>query len=166
VQGLGVTEIGVRDHLVDRAADCGRDHFDHCGHRHSKPASLAHGVKRGFGSWSLLTINTAEVTYSTTYPRIGFASRTSLGGAAATCATATGATSTGACLIDDVLATTAVKSGYGFMAAGRYTGSYLYFDGAAERCWPERPARVLLRSVRRHRYSAGGTTWANTAPAL
>jgi type IV pilus assembly protein PilA len=65
---------------------------------------------------SLRTINTAEVTYSTTYPSIGFASLASLGGAATTCATSAGATSTTACLIDDVLATTAVKSGYGFTA--------------------------------------------------
>src|SRR6202047_2920837 len=65
---------------------------------------------------SLRTINTAEVTYSTTYPALGFAVLASLGGAPATCATATGATSTGACLIDNVLATTAVKSGYSFAA--------------------------------------------------
>src|SRR5260221_10671844 len=68
---------------------------------------------------SLRTINTAEVTYSTTYPTQGFASLAGLGGAAATCATATGATSTAACLIDDVLASTAVKSGYAFTAAAR-----------------------------------------------
>jgi prepilin-type N-terminal cleavage/methylation domain-containing protein len=65
---------------------------------------------------SIRTINTAEVTYSTTYPSIGFAALASLGGSAATCATTTGASSTGACLIDDVLATTAVKSGYTFTA--------------------------------------------------
>ena len=63
---------------------------------------------------SLRTINTAEVTYSTTYPALGFANLSSLGGAAATCATTTGATSTTACLIDDTLATAAVKSGYAF----------------------------------------------------
>jgi hypothetical protein len=57
------------------------------------------------------------VTYSTTYPSIGFAALASLGGAAGTCATATGATSTGACLIDNVLAGTGVKSGYTFTAA-------------------------------------------------
>jgi len=65
---------------------------------------------------SLRTIDTAEMTYSTTYPSIGYANLASLGGAAGTCATATGATSTTACLIDDVLATTAVKSGYNFTA--------------------------------------------------
>jgi type IV pilus assembly protein PilA len=65
---------------------------------------------------SLRTINTAEVTFATTYPDVGFTALGSLGGAAATCATATGATSTTACLIDDVLATTAIKSGYTFAA--------------------------------------------------
>jgi len=63
---------------------------------------------------SLRTINTAEVTFATTYPSIGFASLGALGGTVSTCATSTGATSTGACLIDDVLASTAVKSGYNF----------------------------------------------------
>jgi prepilin-type N-terminal cleavage/methylation domain-containing protein len=62
---------------------------------------------------SLRTINTAEVTYSTTYPSIGFTALASLGGAAP-CTTAT---STTACLIDDVLSVTAVKSGYAFVAA-------------------------------------------------
>ena len=54
---------------------------------------------------SLRTINTAEVTYNTNYPTIGFTGTLSqLGGTPATCATATGATSTTACLIDNVLA--------------------------------------------------------------
>src|SRR5947207_9848696 len=62
---------------------------------------------------SLRTINTAEVTFSTTYNGVGFGSLTALGGAVGTCATPTGATSTGACLIDSVLAGRS-KSGYGF----------------------------------------------------
>jgi type IV pilus assembly protein PilA len=61
---------------------------------------------------SLRTIDTAEMTYSTTYPDIGYADLPSLGGAAATCTTT--ATSTASCLIDDVLANIKVKSGYGF----------------------------------------------------
>src|SRR5258705_12898339 len=67
---------------------------------------------------SLRTINTAEVTFQTTYPSVGFANLTALGGAAGTCATATGATSAGACLIDDTLAAAPnQKSGYVFTAA-------------------------------------------------
>jgi type IV pilus assembly protein PilA len=78
---------------------------------------------------SLRTINTAEVSFATTYPSIGFTALTNLGGAAGTCATATGATSTTACLIDNVLATTAVKSGYTFTAtAGSTTPAVTYFS--------------------------------------
>ncbi len=62
---------------------------------------------------SLRTINTAEVTFSTTYNSVGFGSLTALGGAVGTCANPTGATSTGACLIDSVLAA-GQKSGYNF----------------------------------------------------
>ena len=54
---------------------------------------------------SIRTINTAEVTYASTYPDIGFAGLASLGGA--------GGTSGGAGLLDSVLAS-GVKSGYSF----------------------------------------------------
>jgi len=60
---------------------------------------------------SLRTINTAEVTFATTYNTIGFGTLTALGGAAP-CTTATSAA---ACLLDDVLSSaTATKSGYKF----------------------------------------------------
>ena len=62
---------------------------------------------------SLRSINTAEVAFSTTYSSVGFSNLASLGGAVATCATATGANSTGACLIDTVLAS-GTKAGYNF----------------------------------------------------
>jgi type IV pilus assembly protein PilA len=66
---------------------------------------------------SVRTINTSEVQYNSTYG-VGFAgSLTALGGSASTCATATGATSAGACLIDDVLAS-GNKSGYNFAIGG------------------------------------------------
>jgi type IV pilus assembly protein PilA len=80
---------------------------------------------------SLRTINTAEVTYSTTYPSIGFANLVSLGGTAATCAAATGATSTGACLIDNVLAATATKSGYLFAATAAGSPAVTYTSNAS-----------------------------------
>src|SRR5882762_7618612 len=64
---------------------------------------------------SLRTINTAEVTFATTYPSNGFAALSALGGAAP----CTSATSTAACLLDDVLSgTTHTKSGYLFTVAG------------------------------------------------
>jgi prepilin-type N-terminal cleavage/methylation domain-containing protein len=76
---------------------------------------------------SLRTINTAEVTFATTYPAVGFTALANLGGVAATCATPAGATSTTACLLDNVLAVTAVKSGYTFTAAaGAQTPSVTY----------------------------------------
>jgi type IV pilus assembly protein PilA len=59
---------------------------------------------------SLRTIDTAEMTYSTTYPSIGYADLPSLGGTAP----CTSASSTSSCLIDDVLSTVGTKSGYGF----------------------------------------------------
>src|ERR1700738_1919174 len=65
---------------------------------------------------SIRTINTAEVTFANNYPSVGFGSLAAWGGAAATCATATGATSAGACLIDSVLAA-GTKSGFKFTAA-------------------------------------------------
>src|SRR5260370_39846321 len=56
----------------------------------------------------LRTINTAEVTYSTTYPNVGFAATIATLGGTAPCTTAV---SKGSWLIDDVLSMTAVKSG-------------------------------------------------------
>ncbi len=56
---------------------------------------------------SMRTINTAEVTYASSYPDCGFTGLTQLGGA--------GGNATGAGLIDAVLAS-GVKSGYSFSA--------------------------------------------------
>ena len=56
---------------------------------------------------SIRTINTAQVTYASSYPDCGFTSLSNLGGS--------GGSSTGAGLIDSVLAS-GVKSGYSFVA--------------------------------------------------
>jgi type IV pilus assembly protein PilA len=56
---------------------------------------------------SIRTINTAEVTYASSYPDCGFTTLSNLGGS--------GGASTGAGLIDSVLAS-GVKSGYSFVA--------------------------------------------------
>ena len=61
---------------------------------------------------SLRTIDTAEMTYSSTYPDVGYSDLGSLGGAAP----CVSATSTSACLIDEVLSVAKVKSGYAFTA--------------------------------------------------
>lgn len=117
---------------------------------------------------SLRTINTAEVTFSTTYPSVGFANLNALGGTASACATSTGATSTTACLIDDVLASTAIKSGYNFTAtAGGGTPAVTYSSIAkpvsvgqsGQRAFCSDQSGVI-------RYNAAGTTCANTDPAL
>ena len=64
---------------------------------------------------SIRTINTSEVTYASTYPQVGFIDLASLGGA--------GGSSTGAGLIDAVLASGS-KSGYAFsVATGGATGT-------------------------------------------
>jgi prepilin-type N-terminal cleavage/methylation domain-containing protein len=53
---------------------------------------------------TIRTINTSEVTFSTTYPTVGYAvDLTTLGPGAATGCAATGPTSTAACLVDYVL---------------------------------------------------------------
>jgi prepilin-type N-terminal cleavage/methylation domain-containing protein len=72
---------------------------------------------------SLRTINTAQVTYATAYPNLGYAQTLgALGGTAVLCATATGAAPANACLIDNVLAlatgAAAAKSGYIFVWVG------------------------------------------------
>jgi type IV pilus assembly protein PilA len=65
---------------------------------------------------SMRSINTAEVTYSSTFPDSGYAPLlANLGGAA--CAPPALATTANACLLDAVL-TTGVKSGYKFTAVG------------------------------------------------
>jgi type IV pilus assembly protein PilA len=67
---------------------------------------------------SVRSINTAQVTFASTYPSVGFASAMSaLTGSSTTCATATGATSTNACLLDAVLGG-GTKSGYTFVLGG------------------------------------------------
>ena len=63
---------------------------------------------------SLRMINTAAITYSITYPDMGFPAQLSNLGGASPCATATSAQ---ACLIDDTLAQ-GTKSGYLFVLTG------------------------------------------------
>jgi type IV pilus assembly protein PilA len=62
---------------------------------------------------SVRTINTAMVTYNSTYPTVGFADTLTTLGGVSPCTPS----STTACLIDSVLAT-GTKSGYTFTATG------------------------------------------------
>ena len=118
---------------------------------------------------SLRTINTAEVTFQTTYPTVGFGALSALGGAAATCATSTGATSTGACLIDNVLAAAPnQKSGYTFAATaagGTPTVTYastatpIAVGQSGQRSFCSDQSGVI-------RFDAAGGACDNTKPAL
>jgi type IV pilus assembly protein PilA len=72
---------------------------------------------------SLRTINTAEVTYATVYPSVGYSNDLpSLGGTPAVCSAPGGASSTSACIVDNVLANAtglgSMKSGYFFTYGG------------------------------------------------
>ena len=114
---------------------------------------------------SIRTINTAEVTYSTTYPAIGFATLTQLGGVASTCATT--ATSSLACLIDSTLAG-GVKSGYTFAAAVSGTAPFVQYTAtgvptvvgqSGQRGFYSDQSGVI-------RYDAAGALPTNASPAL
>ena len=81
---------------------------------------------------SIRTINTAEVTYSSTWGTGFSVDLASLGGVASPCVAAAAS----ACLIDGVLST-GVKSGYNFAAAGTLpspTGGVL--NGFEANAWP------------------------------
>jgi type IV pilus assembly protein PilA len=77
---------------------------------------------------AIRTINTAQVSYTTLFPQIGFsATLAALGGPAAACAPPTLSTAAQACLIDELLSGFAappfVKSGYTFaMGPGAAVG--------------------------------------------
>jgi prepilin-type N-terminal cleavage/methylation domain-containing protein len=113
---------------------------------------------------SLRTIDTAEMTYSTTYPDQGYTDLGSLGGVAP-CLSATPAA---ACLIDEVLSIAKVKSGYGFTAvpAGglpnvNYTSTALptIIGSSGQRAFCSDQSGIL-------RYNATGAACTNTDPAL
>ena len=64
------------------------------------------------GASTVRTLNTAEVTYSTTYPGLGFSPNlTNLGPNSQDCTVASNVTSTSACLIDNVLGMTPFTKG-------------------------------------------------------
>ena len=116
---------------------------------------------------SVRSINTAEVTYSSTYPDVGFTTTSGeLGGTAATCATT--ATKTAACLIDSVLAS-GTKSGYTFALAGAgtavpnvtytVTGIPVTVGQSGQRGFFSDQSGVI-------RYEAAGTAPSAASPAL
>jgi type IV pilus assembly protein PilA len=75
---------------------------------------------------SIRTINTAQISYNSAYPTVGFANLTALSGS---CTGSTLPTSAAACLIDSQLASGS-KSGYTFTstaASGTPASSYVAF---------------------------------------
>ncbi len=88
---------------------------------------------------SIRTINTAMITYNSSYPTVGFATGlTNLGGAANPCVSA----AANACLIDSVLSA-GTKSGYKFTAASAGgTPSTQYFATGS----PVTPNQTGVRS--------------------
>jgi type IV pilus assembly protein PilA len=64
---------------------------------------------------SIRTLNTAQISYNSAYPTIGFAG--TLGALSGTCNASTAPQTSGACLIDTQLAS-GTKSGYAFQMTG------------------------------------------------
>ena len=115
---------------------------------------------------SVRTINTAEVSFSTTYPNVGFTDLASLGGTTATCAT--GASSTGACLIDEVLSLSGIKSGYRFTATPAGGTPFVTYSTLAKPVVPGQSGQRAFCSDESAviRNNAGGTSCTNADPAL
>jgi type IV pilus assembly protein PilA len=90
---------------------------------------------------SIRTINTAEVTYTSTFPKVGFsASMEALGGS-----TPCTASSTTACLIDAVLAS-GLKSGYRFTYEASDTNGDQVMDAYFVQAVPVNPGTTGRRS--------------------
>jgi prepilin-type N-terminal cleavage/methylation domain-containing protein len=73
---------------------------------------------------SVRTLNTAQISYNSAYPTVGFASV--IGSLAGSCTGTTIPTSTSACLIDSQLAT-GTKSGYTFAVSASGTPASNYY---------------------------------------
>jgi len=121
---------------------------------------------------SMRSINTAEVTYSSTFPDSGYATAlANLGGTAAACAPPALASTANACLIDGVLSL-GTKSGYTFTAVGgaviagttirptfRSTGVPTVIGQTGNRGFGSDQSGVIY-------YTVNGTAAANTDSAL
>jgi prepilin-type N-terminal cleavage/methylation domain-containing protein len=124
---------------------------------------------------AIRTINTAEITYSTSFPTTGYsADLASLGGAAAACgAGGTGPAVANACLIDNVLASAAAapgKSGYTFKATPVAVGGIntSYTAGASPLNWNQSGVRNFCSNedgVIRFNAGATGSTPVTTNAA-
>jgi type IV pilus assembly protein PilA len=114
---------------------------------------------------SLRTINTAEVTYSTTFPTIGYAvDLATLGPAAGDTGCSAGPAATNACMVDLNLGSAAAtpKSGYNLNAANDgNTPSLAYTAGASPNIWNQTGNRdfcSIQDAVLRFKQGATGDT--------
>jgi len=117
---------------------------------------------------SIRTIATAEVSYITSYPTVGYAAAlTNLGGTSSAC---TAPSQGNACLVDDVLATNGGgngKAGYNFKADAEGSNNMQYAATAVpitvgstgQRSFCSVPDSVV-------RYNSGGGAIANAAACL
>jgi type IV pilus assembly protein PilA len=119
---------------------------------------------------SLRTINTAQVTYATNYPTLGYADTLAkLGGAPAVCGAASPAN---ACLLDNVLASASAaasaKSGYYFTVGGTgaapittytYTGLPVSVGNSGQRGFFTDQTAVI-------RYTTDGSAPTNVSSAI
>jgi prepilin-type N-terminal cleavage/methylation domain-containing protein len=120
---------------------------------------------------SVRTINTAEVTYQTAYPTVGYAADlTTLGPGANTCP-ASGPVQAKACLIDNTLSS-GTKSGYNYAALGSVgaTGTLrvTYTVGSAPLTFNQTGVRQFCSiedGVVRFNANTAGSTTATTAGA-
>jgi type IV pilus assembly protein PilA len=120
---------------------------------------------------SLRTINTAQVTFATAYPSLGYAQTLqALGGTPAQCTA--GAAPANACLIDNVLALAiaapAAKSGYYFTIAGTNAApTTLYtFTGLAVTVGSSGQRGFFTDQTGVIRYTVDGTAPNNTASPI
>jgi type IV pilus assembly protein PilA len=122
---------------------------------------------------SIRTINTAEITYQTGYPNVGYAAALSNLGGAAPCTPSP----TSACLIDNSLATaspgTGVKAGYVFLATGLAPVNGIntqYTVGASPMTYNQSGVRNFCSNedsiIRFNAGAAGSTPVNNTAACL
>ena len=120
---------------------------------------------------SIRTINTAEITYQTGYPNVGYAAALANLGGAAPCTPAPA----NACLIDNSLATASpgsgVKAGYVFLATGLAPVNGIntqYTVGASPMTYNQSGVRNFCSnedSIIRFNAGAAGSTPVNNTPA-
>jgi len=119
---------------------------------------------------SMRTINTAEITYTSTYPAVGYAvTLTALASPSATPANCNQPLSTGACLIDDTLAAATTganaKSGYYFTIATDANMGYTLLGA------PKTPGTTGIKNFYTDataviHYTTDGSGALNSSPAI